>query len=95
MTYYIFRNFTVEPFFMGIDASFSGYEDISCIDEKAERYVWFYMPSYRWGEETVATEIENYGKMLEWVASRTDKMVLVLTMQRVFGVDFQMETRWV
>ena len=95
MTYYIFRNFTVEPFFMGIDASFSGYEDISCIDEKAERYVWFYMPSYRWGEETVATEIENYGKMLEWVASRTDKMVLVLTMQRVFGVDFQMENRCV
>lgn len=93
MKYFIFRNFTVEPFFKGIDAAFSGYEDISCVEETAERYVWFYMPSYKWGEETVATEIEHYAEMLEWVASGTDKMVLVFTMQRVFGVDFQMENR--
>ena len=93
MSYYIFRNFTVEFLFKGIDAIFSGYEDISCIDEKAKCYVWFYTPPYKWEEEKVVTEIENYEKMLEWVVSRTDKMILAFTMQRVFCVDFQVENR--
>ena len=89
MKYFVFRNFTIEPFFKGMNVEFSGYEDVSRFDETADRFIWFYLPSCKCDDETVANEIENYGRMLDWVSGQTDKMLLVFTMERIFKENFQ------
>ncbi|GHT31058.1 hypothetical protein FACS189434_00090 [Bacteroidia bacterium] len=88
MNYFIFRNYTIEPFFKGIEADFSGYEDISFIDSDA--YIWFYLPPYRTNNEIIAKEISNYGKLLELVFSKINpnKELIVFTMQSVFNIKY-------
>lgn len=91
MKYFVFRNYTVEPFFKGMEVTFSGYEDISYVEEEAERYIWFYQPSFKTDQNSAATEIRNYGEMLGMVAERVkkDKMLLIFTMYRVYDLNFQ------
>ena len=91
MKYFIFRNYTIEPFFKGIDAVFSGYEEISSADQEADRYIWFYLAPYKTDNEIISEEINNYGNLLEYALQgiSTNKPVLVFTIQSVFSLVFQ------
>lgn len=88
--YFIFRNQTIEPFFDGTDYSFSGYEDISTIED-AERYIWFYLPNYKTDHSILSQEIDFYRNLLNMAISRIEnnKMVLVFTIDIIYKIDFQ------
>ncbi|MDR1503992.1 MAG: HAD-IIIC family phosphatase [Prevotella sp.] len=91
MKYFIFRNYTIEPFFKGIDASFSGYEDVSSIDASADRYIWFYCFPYKTNNEIIAKEIRHYSSLLEIMLSRADttKQFIIFTMASLFKINYQ------
>jgi FkbH-like protein len=91
MKYFIFRNYTIEPFFRNFEAKFSGYEDISFVDEMAERYVWWYFAPYRADNEIIAREIECYGNLLLLILQKINpnKMVLVFTIKQIFKNNIQ------
>ena len=59
MRFYVFRNYTIEPFFKGMDVVFSGYEDVLSFDEHVDRYIWMYLPSFKLEEEVVVSEVDN------------------------------------
>ncbi len=65
--YFIFRNYTVEPLFNGIDGcAFSGYNDINY--EKGYRYyLWFYTVPLKASGDLVADEIDFIGKNLKYI----------------------------
>lgn len=90
MKYFIFRNHTVEPFFDSEEASFSGYEDISVIED-ADIYIWFYLPSYKSDENTLSEEIDSYSDLLKMTISRIgkDKMILIFSMQSIYKINFR------
>ncbi|MDR1373241.1 MAG: HAD-IIIC family phosphatase [Dysgonamonadaceae bacterium] len=90
MKYFIFRNYTIEPFFKDFEAEFSGYEDISVVPD-ADRYVWWYFAPYKINNQTAAGEIENYGNLLEFTFCKIDanKLVFVFTMQPIFCLNYQ------
>ena len=46
MEYFVYRNFTSENLFQGLDIQFSGYNDISEIPI-ANKYIWFYLPEIK------------------------------------------------
>lgn len=81
MRCFIFRNQTVEPFFIGEDYTFSGYDDISEIPALADSYIWFYMVPP--GEESrVTKEVNEYLGKFEIVLERVDptKQFIVFTL---------------
>lgn len=88
MKYFVFRNMTIERFFKNIKISFSGYEDLSNIDNEANRYIWFYMPPLRIESSVVADEIRNYINLLKFALSRIPKgkMLIVFTMHDIYNV---------
>jgi FkbH-like protein len=90
MKYFIFRNQTIEPFFNFSDISFSGYTDISIIEE-ADRYIWFYLPSYKSNEKIVHQEILSYLELLKIVLPqiKSNRMILIFSMQLIYKVNFQ------
>ena len=91
MKYFIFRNFTVEPFFNGLDASFSGYEDISFIDEMATAYIWFYVPKCRPDNAIAAEEILNYSRLMTHILSKRDasKPFFLFSMQSIYNIRYE------
>ena len=91
MKYFIFRNYTIEPFFRNFEAQFSGYGDISFVDDTTDRYIWCYFAPYKTDNKAVASEIENYGNMLELVLSKinSNKFFFVFTMQIIFKINYQ------
>jgi FkbH-like protein len=91
MKYFVFRNYTLEPFFKEIDACFSGYADISLVDMSADRYIWFYCPPYKTVNKTIANEIRHYGDLLKILLSRmnTAKQFIIFTMVSLFKIDYQ------
>jgi FkbH-like protein len=91
MKYFIFKNYTVEPFFKGIDAAFSGYEDISSIATSADRYIWFYILPYKTNNETTAREIRHYSELLEITLSHVNaaKEFIIFTIVPLFKINYQ------
>ncbi len=91
MKYFIYRNFTIEPFFNNLNVIYSGYDDISVIDKTIDRYIWNYMPNYKVNEELIAKEIDSYAGMLHILLQKIDKskMFIVFTMSRIYKVDYQ------
>jgi FkbH-like protein len=89
MRYFLFRNHTVERFFQHLEVSFSGYEDVSVIDEGAERYIWYYSVPLKAEHYTVAAKIASYKDLLQMLITRLsiDKMLIVFTMKNVFPVE--------
>jgi FkbH-like protein len=90
MRYFVFRNFTIEPFFKGFETSFSGYEDISFIDETADVYIWFYFMPYKLNNNIIAGEISHYSEMLDMVYSNINKnkTLIVLTMANLYSLNY-------
>jgi FkbH-like protein len=91
MKYFIFRNYTVELFFKGLDAGFSGYEDIASIDIFADKYIWFYLSPCEPDSEIASKKIRHYGNLLELLFSRLDsaKQLIICTMTPLFKINYQ------
>ena len=81
MRYYIFRNNTLEPLFGNLDARYSGYGDISSLEEGADRYIWFYQVPFGFDRCRVAEEVLSYIDKLRWVIEKipAHKSVLVFS----------------
>jgi FkbH-like protein len=89
--YYIFRNYTVEPFFRETSAVFSGYEDISGTDIIADEFIWFYLQPYSVNNKSITDKINLYEKMLQMVISKSDKShrFFIFTMQSLYKIRYQ------
>jgi len=90
MKYFVFRNYTIEPFFKGFEAGFSGYEDVSFIDNTADAYIWFYFMPYKLNNDIIAGEITHYGEMLDMVYSNInkDKIFIAFTMAPLYVLNY-------
>jgi FkbH-like protein len=95
MKYFIFRNQTIEHFFNGMDASFSGYSDISYIEEEAESYIWFYVAPYKPVIDEVADEISSYQDMLKLLLKRlnNNKQFIAFTMYDCYKIQYTLSNR--
>jgi len=90
MKYFIFRNFTIEPFFNGFEAGFSGYGDVSFIDNMADTYIWFYFAPYKTNNDITAAEVGHYGEMLDLVYSNISKNkdIIVFTIEPIYALNY-------
>ena len=89
MKYYIYRNMTIENFFSNIEATFSGYEDISTINVDVDRYVWFYLPPLICDIQKMADKIYSYTNMLKMTVFQLpkNKTLICFTMHLVFDIN--------
>ena len=89
MSYFVFRNNTVERFFPK-EYAFSGYDDISVIPADANGYVWFYQAPVGYNREASVEEIQGYQQKFNFVLAQIDanKTVIALTMEDTYAVPF-------
>jgi FkbH-like protein len=89
MRYFLFRNYTIEYFFQHLEVSFSGYSDVSVIDENADRYIWCYFFPLKADSHARAIEIASYKNFLQMIMRRlpVGKMLLVFTMKDIFPIE--------
>ena len=88
MSYFVFRNNTVERFFPK-DFAFSGYDDISYVPAEATDFLWFYQAPIKFNLEQVASEIVSYSGKLEYILGQVgDRNVTALTMDLLYTVPF-------
>jgi FkbH-like protein len=90
MKYFVFRNSTIELFFKGLDTRFSGYEDVSFIDDTADAYIWFYFMPYKLNNDIMAEEIAHYGALLNMVYSNInkDKTFIIFTIAPLYSLNY-------
>ena len=83
MSYYIFRNNTLEPLFRSMDVCYSGYGDISSLDQEADCYIWFYQLPFGFDRTCVSEEVLSYIDKLRWVIDRipVHKSVLLFSLE--------------
>jgi hypothetical protein len=81
MKYQVFRNYTVENLFYGLNAVYAGYCDISFIDEEADRYIWMFFPPISLCEKSFVSEVDSYIEMLNVILNNipSNKSIFVLT----------------
>lgn len=92
MSTYIFRNNTVEPFFISLsDVRFSGYDDISFIDPEANEYIWFYQVPFKFNREEMVAEIDNLGDKLNILLSQIPEYKTVILFSLVDLAPFRFE----
>lgn len=104
MKYFVLRNSTIEYcvdkyiHLTGAGVEYSGYDDISQIDNACDRYLWFYTVPYKAQSEVVAGEIANYASQFAYIVSLVDKskMIIALTAEQIFEInsitsDFQVK----
>ena len=91
MNYYIFRNSTLENLFIGIDAKFSGYNDISVIEKNADIYVWFYIIPVKTNRISLIKEIQSYSNSIKFLHNLipADKTFIVFTLCNLYELNFQ------
>lgn len=87
MKYFIFRNSTIEPFFLDNETSYSGYEDISEIPEESEVFIWFYMLSFTVDIKILVEEIFTYYSKLQLVLRQIQptKNFFIFTLDDLYG----------
>jgi len=89
--YYIFRNYTIEPFFKDKEAKFSGYEDISIIDESSNTYIWFYYYPLNSEFSSIPSKIDHYLQLAKMVFSKIplDKQVFAITIENLLPTKIE------
>lgn len=92
MKYFIFRNQTIELLFSDINASFSGYNDISYIDETADRFIWFYLTPIKVDNKVVADEINNDLSSLKFVLQQIPptKEFFIFSLYTLFDIQIEL-----
>jgi FkbH-like protein len=95
MKYFIFRNYTIEPFFKEFGAVFSGYEDISSVDNEADSYIWFYLAPYSTNSTIIASKIKDFCNLLDLIVLRieTSKQIIIFTMEIIYKINYQTADR--
>lgn len=91
---FVFRNFTVEPFFPK-DYTFSGYDDISGDISTQDGFVWFYQVPVKLDTKLVAAEIFSYIEKLDFVLERVgaEKTFVALTMDSLHDLSIAVTDR--
>lgn len=86
MRYYIIRNSTVEPFFSGDEASFSGYDDISSLDMSCDVFIWFYTLPYNPNFQKLTDEVSGYLGKIDFICNRIpkDKFIFLFTLTNLY-----------
>lgn len=89
MSYFIFRNQTIEPFFGDKDVAYSGYGDISIIPD-VDRFIWFYQLPLSTFDKHLAEEISTYFDKLQIVLQRMPQnaQLYVFTLEALFHVQY-------
>ena len=95
MKYFVFRNYTIEPFFKEFDVQFSGYEDVSFIDASSDAFIWFYLMPFKPDNDVIAEMINHYGELLERVCRSVakDKTFFIFTMTPLYQIDYVTSNR--
>jgi len=90
MKYFIFRNSTVENLFGDKDVAYSGYDDIFCLNNEVEIYVWFYLLPLKMQRELIASEIVSYFNKLTFVHKQIPscKILMVFTLSKLSSAKF-------
>lgn len=90
MTKFVFRNNTVERFFPK-EYSFSGYDDISFIDNDADGYIWWYQLPIKYDTEILVSEVRGFIQKLYFLLPQIDqnKTFIALTMDILYYVSLQ------
>lgn len=78
MKYFVFRNMTVERYFQHLEASFSGYEDVSFIAQDADKYVWFYTMPIKADKDLVVNQLNNYIETFKWIVAEISKTKTII-----------------
>ena len=87
MSWFVFRNNTVERFFPK-EYVFSGYDDVSAIPADADGYVWFYQAPLGADRAALGEVVRGYGEKFRFVVEQVapDKPFIVLTMTDAYDV---------
>ncbi len=90
MTKFVFRNNTVERFFPK-EYSFSGYDDISFIDNDADVYIWWYQLPIKYDTEILVSEVRGFIQKLYFLLPQIDqnKTFIALTIDVLYSVSLQ------
>lgn len=98
MSFFIFRNATIEPFFQGTEFAFSQYYDINYLPEDVNHYIWFYQVPFNAEHNSLSEEINQYFNNLLFVLERVqkDKTFLVFSLNDYLNFtyssgDFQLK----
>lgn len=95
MKYFVLRNMTIEPLFQEVmkrlesSVSYSGYEDISDLGCDSDRLIWWYLAPYKAEIGQSASEIINYGSLLQLALNSisSTKTVIAITIESIFEVN--------
>lgn len=92
MSYYIYRNYTVENFFTA-NNTFSGYGDIMKPEGKYESYVVFYQLNPSTTPEEKILEIEDIKSKLSFIVnSGIKERIVIINLYRETLLDWQIKT---
>jgi hypothetical protein len=72
MSKFVFRNNTLESFF-DKGFQFSGYDDISCIPQDVDEYIWWYQIPIKFDSNVLAEEVRGYARKIVFVLGQIDK----------------------
>ncbi|MCX6272523.1 MAG: HAD-IIIC family phosphatase [Bacteroidetes bacterium] len=89
--HYIFRNSTLEPFFLKHNSIFSGYDDISETNTDPDTYIWFYILPLKSDYDILVEEIYTYYNSLLLVYRNIPdhKNFIILTLVQIFANPVQ------
>ncbi len=90
MDYFLYRNFTTENLFQGLNISHSGYNDISEVPLGAKNFIWFYLPEIKMNTNEVVQEIKGYRSKLELLLNQipSTKTLIVFTINPFFFIKY-------
>lgn len=90
MTYFVFRNNTLENILGTSLYSYSGYDDISFIPQDVKGYIWFYQVPYKSNLASLSEEIGSYRTKLQLIAQQipSDKLFVILSLENLFNLHF-------
>ena len=91
MKYYIFRNSTIEHLFKSTEYSFSGYNEISLIDDKYDMYMWFYLVDIRTKQAGLSTELISYFHKIQLICKQIPvyKSFIIFTLKNLYPKRIQ------
>ena len=91
MKFFIYRNTTVEALFSNIEATFSGYDDISNIPTNVDGYIWLYFLPVRSELQLLANEINTIHSSLDLIIKQipTNKAIYVFTLAPLYVFNIE------
>jgi len=84
MTYFIFRNSTIEPLFTDFNAIFSGYGDVTIGMSDVDYFIWFYLLDLKSDIDSLVDEIDDYYHKIELLLTKIpdSKPLIIFTIEK-------------